>query len=730
MAYADQYLSKATQATLPKEPANSMGNLSVSSADKYLSPKTQSNLKTGGNQPGVDVGLATQLTARGATPQQIGSLSPQKVTAGQVAYDVLDKADTASTKTLNAIGKVVTLPFQAVQAVNKAVGAGMEYMSPLESEKGKSYSQLYQQDPGLSGRLADTLSQTTKALRERGIGKTQIVNVPGVGEVNLDEFMPEFIGQLGDVAEAGAILGPLGKRIATKTNTVNITPEQMFDTISGRTPKGAPLTAEQTRLLKEEILNPDTAKEVIDRAAREGVTFKTQAPAGAARQIAGELIGGKAQEAKTETLVGGKPIVSTEAPKTMAAQLALEMQNKPTQEKQPTMADALSSEVQKVQSDPLVAEAKKYGSAEEFVKAQTNAYHGGADVSKGVQFGKSKYDKTFFVSDSADYAKGYGGKDATMNGIHVKPDAKLIDIKNASPEEITAIKNKIQEIKDAHVPYSGKGGFNPTFGNSTQELLDGAIRGKSHFAEDAALIDVYKKLGYDGMISYEDAGMRGKNIGVWNKDKVLTKSQLTDIWNNANPPPTMAEQLKAQLEPAAPSSEETKPAKAALDINKSLVEKGFKALPESELAQYSTITKADQIEKVGNILASDVEGAKQMALGNTAVPEGVKSQVLYNAVKEYAKEHNDVQLMIDLAKSPIAEERSLAAQTLGSSGFNNGDSTDPVELIAEANKKLAKANEPKAAKAVAEETSKFRQAVKKARAPKQNWNSFIDSITC
>ncbi len=182
--------------------------------------------------------------------------------------------------------------------------------------------------------------------------------------------------------------------------------------------------------------------------------------------------------------------------------------------------------------DPLISEAKKYKSADEFVQSKVNTFHGGDEI-KNVDLNKSNYAKTFFVSDNIDYAKSYAGKSGVINDIYIKPDSKLIDIKNATPEEITAIKNKIQEIKDTYVPYSNEGGFNPTFGNSADELVDGAIRGKSHFAEDPALVDVYKKLGYDGMVSYEDSAMRGKNIGVWNKDKVLTKSQLTDIWNKA-----------------------------------------------------------------------------------------------------------------------------------------------------------------------------------------------------
>lgn len=156
-------------------------------------------------------------------------------------------------------------------------------------------------------------------------------------------------------------------------------------------------------------------------------------------------------------------------------------------------------------------------------ETQKTYYHGGSKLNN-IDLNKSKYSKTFFITDSAEYAKSYGGKNSVINEIELSPKAKLIDIKNATQEEISAIKSKIQEVKNAHIPYSGNGGFNPVFGNSVEELLDGAIRGKSHFAEDPALIDIYKKLGYDGMVSYEDMGMRGKNIGIWNSDIIKVKN--------------------------------------------------------------------------------------------------------------------------------------------------------------------------------------------------------------
>lgn len=202
-----------------------------------------------------------------------------------------------------------------------------------------------------------------------------------------------------------------------------------------------------------------------------------------------------------------------------------------------TLKTAQGETITLKRSDAIVQSASKAisegKSMEEFLEEQTNAFHGGSDVSAGIELGKSNYANTFFATDSADYAKGYGGKGAIVNDIHIKPDAKLIDIKNAIPEQISAIRQKIQETKDAHTPYSGEGGFNPTYGTTVDELIDGAIRGKSHYAEDPALIEIYKQLGYDGMVSYEDVGRRGKNIGVWNKEKILTKSQLTALYKAA-----------------------------------------------------------------------------------------------------------------------------------------------------------------------------------------------------
>ncbi len=70
----------------------------------------------------------------------------------------------------------------------------------------------------------------------------------------------------------------------------------------------------------------------------------------------------------------------------------------------------------------------------------------------------------------------------------------------------------------------------PDFGSYSQkQVIQGIREGKAHFAEEPAIKEALKKLGYDGMITQESKF--GANYGVWNKDVLKTKSQLTDFYN-------------------------------------------------------------------------------------------------------------------------------------------------------------------------------------------------------
>lgn len=184
----------------------------------------------------------------------------------------------------------------------------------------------------------------------------------------------------------------------------------------------------------------------------------------------------------------------------------------------------------------------------------------------------------------------------------------------------------------------------------------------------------------------------------------------------------------------ATNPEEGTISKAASDINKELVARGFDSLSEDEQAKFTSISKQEQIDRVSELLAKDIEAAKRMALGLEDVPNNIKSQVLYNAVKNYALEQNDVQLIRDLAKSPIAEERALLAQSLGAAGFNNNE-YDPVDIIQKINKgKAEDAKKELKGKTIKQATNEVVKDVKEkvdVKKPKrQDWESFINEITC
>lgn len=173
--------------------------------------------------------------------------------------------------------------------------------------------------------------------------------------------------------------------------------------------------------------------------------------------------------------------------------------------------------------------------------------------------------------------------------------------------------------------------------------------------------------------------------------------------------------------------------KVAADVNASIVEKGFKALDDTELAKYDTITKKKTIEDVTNLLSTNLEQAKRMATGKEPVSGDIHPQVLFNAVEQHAIKNGDYQTLIELAKSPIATERALAAQTLGASGFNNV-AESPVKIIEQVRKTREKAIErrtgKKLPKAVKDITDEINKEIKKNISSRPKWEEFINQITC
>lgn len=213
-------------------------------------------------------------------------------------------------------------------------------------------------------------------------------------------------------------------------------------------------------------------------------------------------------------------------------------------------------------------------------------------------------------------------------------------------------------------------------------------------------------------------------------DEQTINKQVQEIVGGTSAGKSMVADEKTQTNTAV-----GKITKVSSDINKTLVSKGFEELPAEEQAKYTPITKEQQLSKVSKLIAKDYEKAKRMATGQERIPNDINSQVIFNAVKNKAIADMDVETIRSLAASPVATERSEAAQKLSASGFDNGLSEgDPIAAINNVAKARTKAVEKslgkeKVAKEKKTEVANIKKSIKE-KVKKQDWNGFIKSLEC
>lgn len=146
-------------------------------------------------------------------------------------------------------------------------------------------------------------------------------------------------------------------------------------------------------------------------------------------------------------------------------------------------------------------------------------YHAGSKIDE-VNLRKSNFDKTFYMTENADYAKSFGGNKSVLNEMKIDPKAKLADMRKPTSELIEQIRAAIAKETSKNVPYGDKNfSFYPY---TEKQVLQGIADGKAHFAELPQIKQILRKLGYDGQITAEVP--YAKNIGVWNKDVVRPAS--------------------------------------------------------------------------------------------------------------------------------------------------------------------------------------------------------------
>lgn len=148
-------------------------------------------------------------------------------------------------------------------------------------------------------------------------------------------------------------------------------------------------------------------------------------------------------------------------------------------------------------SDPLIEEARKYGSAEEFVNKQPVYYRGGEPGN--------------FISPNKDFASEYGA----VTEYHLPPKANLLNIMSQEAD-VVAQKYGFENAEQAEDIW-----FNP----------------------DDKLSKILKEEGYDGFVNDE-------NIFVTDREILKTKSQLMDVYNQSTQRPRETSvTLRSQIAP-------------------------------------------------------------------------------------------------------------------------------------------------------------------------------------
>lgn len=340
-----------------------------------------------------------------------------------------------------------------------------------------------------------------------------------------------------------------------------------------------------------------------------------------------------------------------------------------------------SPKITPVKSDPLITEARKYKSAEEFV-ASNEVFYRGQPKGEGL-------------------VTRNGGSGSIGNGMMF----------NSSPSVARMWSDNVQEFafkSNANVKrFAGsKDLMNEVY--DWAETTKGSIYRNN--TETNTIIDAWAKANkIDGI------HLKGSDGVVFNQDAVLTKSQLTDIWK------------KAQESDVSPIKAEQVPNTRAQTLEKAAVEK---KLTDSlgELPTHERMSMADQAARALDFIEKNPEQAMKVIRGE-AVPDGVLPEALYTAMEIKAIKNGDVAMLKELSNSTIPTTAGQAMKALDSA-----DPNSPVKIMRDIQQareaKIEKRTGKKKPQAVKEVVDEIKREVQKSVSKRPSWEEFLKEIQC
>lgn len=366
--------------------------------------------------------------------------------------------------------------------------------------------------------------------------------------------------------------------------------------------------------------------------------------------------------------------------------------------------------------DPLLQEARKYKSAEEFTNSSPSYYHvtdsaNASSIEKGGFTGK--------VGERSMASKG-----DMQGGTFLYPEKESAGGFSKNFKNPATIETKVNgKIYDAN--RETKYGWEDNL--QTQEI-----------ASDPKILAQLKKDGYVGVTSTE---LGTPATFVFDPSAIKTKSQLTDIWKKAQGETPKLESTPIIKETETPKEVKVPQSQMPVGTGKEKVSRLEarmtgnlgKLTPEQidtiGLATYKQMNKADQIKAAAEYVTANPDNVIKILSGEMEPPKGLLKNSIYVAAENLA--HDDAGLarkLASLQSTRLGQELSILTEALEDS---------PVKAMREVSDARIQATEKhlksgSVSKTRTEITKKAKESVDKtvAKAIKEDWNSFVDAIKC
>lgn len=168
--------------------------------------------------------------------------------------------------------------------------------------------------------------------------------------------------------------------------------------------------------------------------------------------------------------------------------------------------------------------------------------------------------------------------------------------------------------------------------------------------------------------------------------------------------------------------------KVGSSVETKAIEKGL-AESFGDTAGYDKITIKDQAERASKAM-EDIENATKMVKGEISIEPGLRPEALIKAMEDHAEKTGDVNLLRDIAQSPLVSETSVHAQAMRLLAERNPDSvvTKLREIKQARETQFEKKTGKKVAKAVKDEVKEIKNSIPKIK--KQTWSEFVDTVKC